>query len=82
MDKKLNRPRDVSQLAKMMVDIASGEAVVAVTIKEKPNRKHVGGKIGGLARAKKMDPDERTAAAKKAANARWGKNFGREKIEH
>jgi hypothetical protein len=35
-----------------------------------------GGLIGGKARAAKMTKKERTAAAKKAAAARWGKSRG------
>lgn len=54
-EKKLKRPRDVSQLAKMMVDIASGDGAT-VPIVTKPNRKHVGGKVGGKARAKALAP--------------------------
>jgi hypothetical protein len=82
MDKKPKRPRDVSQLAKMIVDIASGEEKKSLSLAVKANQKHVGGKIGGLARANKMAPTERKAAAKKAANARWRKNPVPEKIEH
>ena len=32
-----------------------------------------GGKIGGPARAAKLTPEQRSAIAKKAAAARWGK---------
>ena len=36
MDKKLKRPRDPSQLAKMMVDIASGDVAEKHPAKKKP----------------------------------------------
>jgi hypothetical protein len=70
------RPRDPNQLAKLVVDIATGEA-------EEPNldagknpaavalgRK--GGLKGGKARAAKMTAEERSDAAKRASRARWG----------
>lgn len=64
------RPRDVNQLAKMIVDISTGE------IEEKPESvKAKSGRIGGLkggqARAAKLTPEERSAIAKKAAETRW-----------
>jgi hypothetical protein len=34
----------------------------------------LGGRKGGLARAKNLTPGQRTAIAKKAANARWKKS--------
>ncbi len=71
------RPRDANQLAKSIVDLSTGEA-------EEPNpdegkdpaavalgRK--GGLKGGKARAANMTKEERSEAAKKAANARWEK---------
>lgn len=69
------RPRDASQLAKLIVDIASGE------VEDKPDygdknpaavelgRK--GGKKGGKARAESMTPEERHEAARRAALKRW-----------
>lgn len=80
--KNPKRPRDVSLLAKMIVDIASGESIVSAATEAKPNRKHIGGKIGGIVRAKKMAPDERKAVAKRAATARWLRNPVPEKLEH
>jgi hypothetical protein len=74
MTKTPKRPRDVSQLAKMMVDIASGEAPLAPNIEVKPNRKHVGGEKGGRARAKVLAPEDRTDIARTAAMARWKKS--------
>jgi hypothetical protein len=34
----------------------------------------LGGKKGGKARAEKLTPEQRSAIAKKAAEARWAKN--------
>lgn len=31
-----------------------------------------GGRIGGVERAKRLTPEQRTVTARKAANARWG----------
>jgi hypothetical protein len=73
MAKPPKRPRDPNQLAKLIVDIASGEASEA----EGPaplspaERGRLGGNKGGNARAKKLSPEERSASARKAASARW-----------
>jgi hypothetical protein len=73
MEKKPKRPRDVSQLAKMMVDIASGESPATVAAETKPNQKHIGGKKGGKARALSLAPEDRIDIARAAAMARWKK---------
>jgi hypothetical protein len=69
------RPRDPNQLGKLVVDLATGEATdtdpdlgedpAAVALGRK------GGLKGGKARAVKLTPEERSAAARKAASARW-----------
>jgi len=74
-DRSRKRPRDPNQLAKLIVDIATGEVEepdpeegkdpAAVALGRK------GGLKGGKARAAKMTAEERSAAAKKAAEARW-----------
>ncbi len=79
-DRSRKRPRDPNQLAKLVVDIATGEAEdkpvdtgkdpAAVALGRK------GGLKGGKARAAKMTPEERSAAAKRAAEARWGNEKG------
>jgi hypothetical protein len=68
------RPRDPNQLAKSIIDIATGQ---------KPNRdptpeeqgKDPGavalGKKGGKARADAMTPERRAEIAKSGAKARW-----------
>jgi hypothetical protein len=76
-DRSRKRPRDVNELARRLVDEATGEAPpfdptegkdpAAVALGRK------GGLKGGKARAEKMTPEERSAAAKKAAKARWNR---------
>jgi hypothetical protein len=69
-------PRDPNQLAKAVVDFATGQrepdppAPVKDPAAVELGRK--GGKIGGKARAANMTPEERRASAQKAALARWG----------
>lgn len=71
--KKLKRPRDPNQLAKLMVDIASGEEKEAEeTTTEK--RASKAGKKGGPARAKALTPAQRSEIASIAAQARWKKS--------
>ena len=48
MDKKPKRPRDVSQLAKMMVDIAGGEDVEPVPKDKDPAAVKWGRSGGGI----------------------------------
>ena len=73
--KKPKRPRDTNQLAKSIVGLATGEA-------DEPNQDagkdpaavalgRKGGLKGGKARAAKMTKEQRSAAARKAALARW-----------
>jgi len=70
------RPRDFNQLAKLIVDIASGEAPDEVSPKKRaaslPGRS--GGLKGGRARAKTLSDAERSEIARIAATARWKKN--------
>lgn len=64
------RPRDINQLAKLIVDLSTGEAEEApVTPAAEAGRK--GGLKGGAARAKVLTAKRRQAIAKKAAKARW-----------
>lgn len=76
MDKKPKRPRDANQLAKFIVDVATGEAELPENKNDGKNPAAValgklGGKKGGKARAKSLTAEERSAIAKKAAKARW-----------
>jgi hypothetical protein len=76
-DRSSKRPRDPNELAKQLVDEATGEAPpfdpdagkdpAAVALGRK------GGLKGGKARAAKLTKAQRVEAAKKAADARWGK---------
>ena len=63
------RPRDPNQLAKMVIDIATGEVA-----DEKPSvdrRGAAGGKVGGAARAKTLTPERKREIAQNAAKSRW-----------
>lgn len=81
------RPRDPNQLAKLIVDIATGEAedTVSESKRNRPGRQ-ASGRKGGPARAAALTPDQRKVIAQKAAAARW-KNItaqkkGKVKSEH
>jgi hypothetical protein len=68
-------PRDPNQLAKAVVDLATGQRSPEPVREKDPAaiaRGHLGGIKGGAARAAKMTPAERTESARKAARARWG----------
>ena len=71
MTDRPKRPRDTNQLAKLIVDLATGEASEA-DAPEKAEGQQRGGLKGGKARADKLSPEERSAIAQKAAKARWG----------
>lgn len=71
-----NRPRDPNQLAKMIVDIATGEVADEVSeAKRHPEsvRGRAGGVVGGVSRAKNLPAKRRAAIAQKAAASRWKK---------
>lgn len=83
MIKKPKRPRDANLLAKAIVDLTTGEAEEEEVLLEDElegkdpaavalGRK--GGLKGGRARADSMSKEERSEAARKAANARWKKD--------
>lgn len=68
------RPRDPNQLAKLIVDIATGNAEDSASENKRkpPVRKgRIGGLRGGRARAAALTPSRRSAIARKAAKARW-----------
>jgi hypothetical protein len=74
MAKRPKRPRDPMQLAKLIGDIATGQAPDdSPRGPESPmtEARRKGGLKGGKARAKKLSARKRTAIAKKAARARW-----------
>lgn len=65
---------DLNQLAKRIVDEATGE-IQPEEIDEKKKAAIESGRLGGLkggkARAEKLTPEERSEIAKKAATGRW-----------
>lgn len=67
------RPRDPNQLAKLIVDIATGETEDNT---ETPltKRARAGGAKGGPARAASLTPQQRSEIAREAASARWKKS--------
>lgn len=72
-EKPPKRPRDPAQLAKLMIDIASGEVTEdQPTAKETRARK--AGTKGGPARARALSPEQRSEIARAAASARWKKS--------
>lgn len=78
---KPKRPRDPNQLAKLMVDIATGEVEDEDPDKDKNPHAvalgRMGGKKGGKKAAENMSPEQRKERAKKAAAARWAKKKGK-----
>ena len=58
------RPRDTNQLAKHVIDVATGQESDEVP-------EPTGRAIGGHARAASMTPEERSEAGRVAAAARW-----------
>ena len=66
------RPRDPNQLAKLIVDIATGEAEDIVSeMKRNPSARRAGGLVGGKSRAAKLTPERRREIASGAAQQRW-----------
>jgi hypothetical protein len=68
-DRSSKRPRDPNQLAKLVVDIATGEADDPAIPAHDGRRRS--GKAGGKARADALSAERRQAIAKKAARTRW-----------
>jgi hypothetical protein len=79
MPNRARRPRDPNQLAKLIVDMATGQAPRDEDVQPVKDERQqaaallgrLGGLKGGKARAKKLSATKRTAIAKKAARARW-----------
>jgi hypothetical protein len=68
--------KDVNQLAKSVVDIATGEAEEPKSSGKNPaavELGRLGGLKGGPARASKLSPERRKEIAQNAVNARWDK---------
>ena len=70
----MKSPRDPNQLAKLIVDIATGEAEDTVSeSKRHPSPKRRGGGKGGSKRAQTLTAGQRQDIARLAARARWKK---------
>ncbi len=65
------RPRDTNQLAKHIVDVATGESETTLEVPPANEFARAGGLKGGKARAKALTPERRKEIAERAANARW-----------
>jgi hypothetical protein len=77
--KKLPRPRDPNQLAKLIADIATGEVSDSLVTDDGRDLAAImlgrrGGLKGGRARAEALSPERRREIAQQAAAARWGKS--------
>jgi hypothetical protein len=66
------RPRDPNQLAKSIIDIATGQTTEPAETGP-IKRARAGGAKGGPARAKSLTPEQRSEIARAAASARWKK---------
>jgi hypothetical protein len=81
-ERSRKRPRDPAQLAKLIVDIATGEVEDRVSPDESGKNPaavalgRLGGLKGGKARAKRLSPKRRREIAQAAATARWKSNDG------
>ena len=82
-DRSRKRPRDPNQLAKFIVDAATGAGDDAKSTLEQQGKNpaavalgRLGGLKGGKARAEQMRPEERSRIAREAAAARWKKDDG------
>ena len=69
------RTRGTNQLANLIVDISTSDAVQTDSGKNPAAVAlgRLGGKKGGVARAKKLSPERRSEIARKAAKARYAK---------
>jgi len=77
MPKRSSKPRDLNSLAASIVGDATGEAPPVETEPEREKDPAAvelgrrGGKKGGKARAERMNAEERSESARRAAQARW-----------
>jgi hypothetical protein len=70
------RPRDFSQAAKLVIDVATGQVEDREPTPEEQGKDPAAaalGRKGGAARARAMTPKQRAEIARKAAKARWTK---------
>lgn len=76
MPKRSSKPRDLNRLAVAIAAEATGEAPQEPPSDKNPHAValgRLGGMKGGIARAKKLTPEQRREIARRAAEARWGK---------
>jgi hypothetical protein len=78
--KRLKRPRDPVQLGKLIGDILTGQVEDHAPTPEEEGkdpaavrRGHLGGSIGGKARAEALTKEKRSKISRKAAKARWSR---------
>jgi hypothetical protein len=67
------RPRDPNQLAKSIIDIATGN-IESAPESGLTRRAKAGGRKGGPARSAALTPEQRAEIARAAAEARWKKS--------
>lgn len=68
------KPQDINELAASIVSEATDQPKPEPKAEKNPAAValgRLGGKKGGLARAKKLTPEQRQEIARKAAQARW-----------
>jgi hypothetical protein len=71
------RPRDFSQAAKLVIDVATGQVEDREPTPEERGKDPAAaalGRKGGRSRADKMTPERRAEIAKRAAQKRWSKS--------
>ena len=76
-EKRLKRPRDPVQLAKLIGDIATGQVEDRADDGKDPAASElgrIGGLKGGRARAEKLSSERRRQIAQQAARSRWRKD--------
>jgi hypothetical protein len=77
VSKPPKRPRDFSQAAKFVVDVATGQREDRAPTPEERGKDPAAaalGRKGGTARAKSMDAERRSEIAKLGAQKRWRKD--------
>jgi hypothetical protein len=72
MTERPKRPRDANQLAKFIVDVATGEDGVDSGADARSEQARNAGLIGGKARSTKLSSEKKLEIARAAARARWG----------
>lgn len=80
MPERSSKRKDINELAKAIVDQATGQAEPEEVDEPQKNPAAVelgrlGGKKGGKARAEKLTPEQRSEIARKAAQARWSRKL-------